>query len=423
MFRVKISFTVVFLFISAFVYSQSGWFCTTDSVSNLYLTSICFPDANTGYAAGSYNTYNPSGAIYKTTNSGLNWQISQVTANDVKYIYFIDASTGFYLGGTPGSSVIYKTTNGGINWISKYNYVSGDQPIIVFYNSNTGIVTAGHSLINKTTNGGENWYLLPNAPWLNLSTFIMINQDVWIVASPNYFYKTTNGGVTWRMLDFTGIGMQTWTMYFINSTTGYSSSMSGMIFKTTNTGENWTYISTINNSFITGGNLFFTNELTGYLGSYETGVSMRKTTNGGYNWVPQTVNSHTNFKQTLFINSSTGFAVSINYSRIYKTTNGGATFIANISAEVPEKFSLSQNYPNPFNQSSIINLQCSMKGMVTLKVFDISGREVQTLVNETLSPGTYQVRFDGSGLSSGIYYYKLTVDSKPIAVKKMVMIK
>ena len=101
--------------------------------------------------------------------------------------------------------------------------------------------------------------------------------------------------------------------------------------------------------------------------------------------------------------------------------------INQISSEVPEKFSLSQNYPNPFNPTTTIrfaipsNVKSEMSN-VRIIIYDALGREVQTLVNEKLSPGTYEVDFDGSNLPSGVYYYQLEAGSFSEA-KKMVLIK
>ena len=96
--------------------------------------------------------------------------------------------------------------------------------------------------------------------------------------------------------------------------------------------------------------------------------------------------------------------------------------VQNISTETPSKYSLSQNYPNPFNP--MCNVQFSMRnaGNVRLVVYDVQGREVQTLVNEKLSAGTYEVKFDGSMLNSGVYFYKLSTDGFT-ETKKMLMIK
>jgi len=83
------------------------------------------------------------------------------------------------------------------------------------------------------------------------------------------------------------------------------------------------------------------------------------------------------------------------------------TGLQNNALTVPGKYSLSQNYPNPFNPKTVINYETASTDFVSLKVYDILGNEVSTLVNETKNPGIYKAEFDGSGLSSGIYFYSL----------------
>ena len=96
--------------------------------------------------------------------------------------------------------------------------------------------------------------------------------------------------------------------------------------------------------------------------------------------------------------------------------------INKINSEIPSSFSLSQNYPNPFNPTT--NVQFSMFNFqfVTLKVFDILGREVVTLVNEKLSPGTYTVDWNASEYPSGVYFYRLQTEGFT-ETKKMSLIK
>jgi hypothetical protein len=96
--------------------------------------------------------------------------------------------------------------------------------------------------------------------------------------------------------------------------------------------------------------------------------------------------------------------------------------VENISNEVPEKYFLSQNYPNPFNPVTNIEFKISSSDFVKLKVYDVMGKEVSALVNRNLTPGTYKINFDGSRLTSGMYFYKLET-SKFTDVKKMVLIK
>jgi hypothetical protein len=89
---------------------------------------------------------------------------------------------------------------------------------------------------------------------------------------------------------------------------------------------------------------------------------------------------------------------------------------------IPESFQLFQNYPNPFNPETKIKFSLPQSGIVSLVVYDISGREVVKLVNEKLSTGTYEYSFDGSGLSSGVYFYQMESGSF-IQTKRMVLIK
>jgi hypothetical protein len=98
--------------------------------------------------------------------------------------------------------------------------------------------------------------------------------------------------------------------------------------------------------------------------------------------------------------------------------------VENISSEIPDKFSLSQNYPNPFNPSTNLEFGISELGFVSLKIYDGLGREVQTLVNEQLAPGTYNYQFSTINypLSSGVYFYKLEAGSF-VETKRMVLLK
>jgi len=89
---------------------------------------------------------------------------------------------------------------------------------------------------------------------------------------------------------------------------------------------------------------------------------------------------------------------------------------------IPDKYNLSQNYPNPFNPTTTINFSIPKSGFVALKVFDVLGKEVATLVNETRVAGNYTVAFDGSRLSSGVYYYRIQADDY-MDVKQMILLK
>ncbi|MFA7360860.1 MAG: T9SS type A sorting domain-containing protein [Candidatus Kapaibacterium sp.] len=96
--------------------------------------------------------------------------------------------------------------------------------------------------------------------------------------------------------------------------------------------------------------------------------------------------------------------------------------IQQISTEIPSVFRMNQNYPNPFNPSTKINFALPKSSYVSLKVFDVTGREVATLINENLNVGTYEYDFNASKLNSGIYFYRINAEGFT-ATKKMMLIK
>ena len=105
--------------------------------------------------------------------------------------------------------------------------------------------------------------------------------------------------------------------------------------------------------------------------------------------------------------------------------DGSFEYSNEIEVEVdftPKEFVLYQNYPNPFNPNTVISYQLPVTGNVTLKVYDILGNEVATLVNEEKQPDIYEVKFDASALASGLYLYKLQAGSF-VQTKKMILLK
>jgi hypothetical protein len=107
--------------------------------------------------------------------------------------------------------------------------------------------------------------------------------------------------------------------------------------------------------------------------------------------------------------------------------NCGVTLTAtgvepSLNLQIPNEYSLEQNYPNPFNPVTKINFDLPKSGFVTLKVYDILGKEVATLLNDMKNAGSYNVDFDGASFSSGMYYYKLESNGF-VSTKKMMLIK
>jgi hypothetical protein len=90
--------------------------------------------------------------------------------------------------------------------------------------------------------------------------------------------------------------------------------------------------------------------------------------------------------------------------------------------DLPKAFDLAQNYPNPFNPTTNVRFTIVNRQLTVVKVYDVLGREVATLVNEVKEPGTYTVQFDGSNLASGVYFYRLSAGSY-LATHKMILMR
>ena len=102
--------------------------------------------------------------------------------------------------------------------------------------------------------------------------------------------------------------------------------------------------------------------------------------------------------------------------------NGTLTAIQSASSSVPTAFVLQQNYPNPFNPTTVITYDIAKRSHVSLKVYDVLGREVAVLVNSEKSPGEYQATFNASDLPSGVYFYRIQAGNYT-AVKKLMLVK
>jgi hypothetical protein len=161
------------------------------------------------------------------------------------------------------------------------------------------------------------------------------------------------------------------------------------------------------------------------------GLGYKRSTDGGLTWENNILLINNDSKATFPCVITSGPVVQLAWSdnrngnwEIYykRNPNGNPLGINQIGSEIPSSYSLSQNYPNPFNPVTNIHYEIPKNGFVKLVVFDILGREIQTLVNEKQNAGTYEVTFDGSNLSSGIYFYTLSVgDFKE--TKKFVLLK
>jgi glutamine cyclotransferase len=137
--------------------------------------------------------------------------------------------------------------------------------------------------------------------------------------------------------------------------------------------------------------------------------------------VAQVVSPHTNPRDMAW-DGQYIWVVSWQAATIYQVDVGYQPTSADDDNVVPYKFQLSQNYPNPFNASTLIRFEIASESEVSLTIYDILGREVETILNDKKQPGPYDIRFDATGLSSGTYFYRLRAGDK-IETRSMVLLK
>jgi hypothetical protein len=127
------------------------------------------------------------------------------------------------------------------------------------------------------------------------------------------------------------------------------------------------------------------------------------------------------FGLTMQINSR-GDIFYLDYDTLFKIDNNITEVKYNEGSTVPNSYSLSQNYPNPFNPTTRIKYSIPQKSFVSISAFDILGKKVASLVNSEKEPGNYEIEFDGSRLTSGMYFYKLQANDFS-QTKKFMLVK
>jgi hypothetical protein len=201
-------------------------------------------------------------------------------------------------------------------------------------------------------------------------------------------------------------------VWFNNATVGLTAYTS--LNKTTNGGINWTALASPVTYYVDGicgrGNEWWV----------ARGSKIYYSSDNGANWAEQytAIGAFNHINSSRIGSTVWGVRNSGNISR-YVSQNSGIT---PINGTVPDNYSLSQNYPNPFNSMTKVKWQILNANIAKITVFDILGREVRTLVNEKLQPGTYEITFDASKLASGIYFYRLEAGNF-VDTKRMILTK
>ncbi len=422
-----------------------------------------------------------SGGSAFSDDFGNTWKLTSKLPGSTLYSFQFVSDKVAYAGGYGG--MIMKTEDGGITWSANYipgNNLNPTIEDISFVNENVGFLARKNRLISKTVDGGNTWQtVLPDTSWNKTTLYgIDFTNENFGIAVGKYgtgtsaLYITTDGGNSWdkqigtfddqlgdvflldnnngvivgrsKLIAYTTDGANTWTKATLNGlpdpsasvdfnqvkilSDGFGLACGDLLMKTEDGGKEWSYINIPDLSKEIQ-SCALVNKQTWYI----TGSRfVFKTTDGGASWndISDTTYISKNANLNSIVIDANGYPwLAGATSQIY--TLAPLTDIEDKKQEITNNFILEQNYPNPFNPTTTISYSISgrfasssfargLKGMfVTLKVYDILGRVVSTLVNKNQKPGNYRIIFDGSKLSSGIYFYQLSVGSS-IQTKKMI---
>lgn len=419
---VLIFLSVLFVIPINLLTQSSGWQMQESGTDN-HLMDVFFINADTGWIAG-YD------CILKTTNGGLDWEIQDSTKFEFWAIHFTNADCGFAVGYKPSGAhgFIYQTTNGGQDWYLKdsSDYELND---ICFVDSDTGFAVGGgrsQTTILKTTDGGENWETIYDAYGRQLYTVDFVDLKTgWAAGERGRISKTTNG---FKEMESITLDIGNYNFYkidFTNPDTGWVI-CSEYILGTTNGGDNWQPLALLADHSYRG--CFFKNGKSGWVGAYELYPGSNNiiyTSDGGTSWQIQDTTLKSPLYSIFFIDDYAGWAVGPD-GMIMFTTNGGIVNIENDNLshiELPYQFILNQNYPNPFNPVTVISWQLVVSSHVELNIYNILGQRVATLVNKKQPAGSYQMQWDASGFTSGVYLYRLSADNGHMQTKKMILLR
>ncbi len=403
----------------------------------------------TQFYAGEIDNSNPNVILGGTQDNGTNRTLTGGTGNwnsiygGDGFYCLVDYSTNQRVYASSQTGGLGRSTNGGSSFVGATSgldlaYTNWMTPYVMDKNTPLTLY-CGTYRIHRTTNGMQNWTPispdLANGHVQNLGTITTVDAAK---SNPNVIYcgtddanvwVTTNGGTNWTKI-IAGLHYRWVTRVTIHpdsanvcyvTLSGYKVDSTGAhIFRTTNYGSSWTSISgnlpdaPINDVIIDPANY-----ATLYIA---TDIAVMVTTNRGTNWAVLGTGFPTNVPcHDLTLHASTRKLVVWTHGRsAFSITLDPVGIIAN--QNIPNSFKLEQNYPNPFNPTTVISFQLAVNSFTSLKVYDLLGREVATLVNENLNAGTYEVDFDGSNFASGIYFYTLEAEGF-VETKKMVLVK
>jgi photosystem II stability/assembly factor-like uncharacterized protein len=390
------------------VFKSSNNGSSWQSVNNGLSSTVCYgiSISNNGYV---YTGTLYAGA-FRSTNNGSSWK-KIWDANNRENVYMVfQIPNGYIFAGT--DSGLYRSTNDGLNW-NPVTYLHGINAYFINSNGHIFLGVGNYFYgIYRSTDNGSNWSILYFGH--SVYSFAENSFGYMFAGTSDGIYRSTNNGTNWAK--FGNLNEEVYSLVIVSNSTMFAGTRHNGLFKSTDFGNTWNCIwpepeEVADLKYNQIGHLF---AVIPYAGVY-------RSTNQGLNWTSFNSGLFNPFVFSLALNSNGYLYASTYGAGVYKTINS-TIGIKTISSEIPQTYSLSQNYPNPFNPSTKIKFSLPKSSDVIIKVFDISGKEVEILVNQNLGAGIYETEWDGSDYSSGVYFYVLETGSYT-ETKKMVLLK
>jgi len=357
------------------------------------------------------------GRVFRTTDNGRSWSLvadsvaRQPLHNYIQTILVTSASTIFVGGRTFWP---HRSTNRGISW-TQINSGLTNGAVEVLTTDLTGNILAGtQGGLFRSTNQGESWQLLGLADKFINAILITPDGKMFVGTSWHGAFRSSDNGSTWQPINVGFTSDIVLSLALGNGGSLFAGTSTAGVFRSTNSGDIWQYVG-LQGSYVQDietnrdGHVFAVAPLSGVFRSTNNGETWEQISSG----LTDTYCNDLTFGQDGF--AFVGTRSSGVFGSIVRTTSV-------VSGFYPQRFSLYQNYPNPFNPTTRIDYSIPKTSHVSLKVFDLLGRVVATLVDEVQGLGFKSVEFDANGLTSGVYFYRLTAGSF-FETKKLTLIR
>ncbi len=374
---------------------------TTTTGKNV--TALCIDNAHITYAG------TLGDRIFRSANVGSGWYQTPTGAVGGEVNAFTTSDTVVYTGTDEG---LFRTTNHGVSWENLTSNIFGGAVYDVAINNTTGdIFTATNFGVYRSTDRGENWVSAGLAIYGITKICITPQHTIFANTSNSGMYRSTDNGVTWSFSGLSNSGIISLSVDF-NGTIfagGFAN-----VYRSTDNGTTWV-------GRACGTDQVFCLITRGYHVFAGTSNGVYHSLNNGLSW---SLMSTTGLKSTIILSlmfdNSSNLIVGTYQGGVYQSIQ--TVTDVRPSFDVPTQTQLMQNYPNPFNPTTNLSFIIGHSSLVTLKVYNLLGQEVATLINEVKEPGEYNAQWDANGFSSGVYFYRLQTDAFS-EIKKMVLVR